>query len=118
MTFGEEGKEGARVHDLRDVEAILHEFKSRGHLEVSHSMALTSRPSCYTLIQIDTARAYAGGTSEEYLGKVGAGGMGFLIETKLYPTVVCCFRFTHPHQLTNQRRNLSRAGEVRPLERT
>ena len=34
MTFGEEGKEGARVHDLKDVEATLDEFLSHGFTEV------------------------------------------------------------------------------------
>ncbi|KIM48936.1 hypothetical protein M413DRAFT_21233 [Hebeloma cylindrosporum] len=53
MTFGEPGKEGARVHDIKDVEAILDAFKAHGHTE------------------IDSARTYAGGTSEEYLGKAG-----------------------------------------------
>ncbi|KAF9466375.1 Aldo/keto reductase [Collybia nuda] len=58
MTFGEPGKEGARVHDLKDVEAIL---------------------------KIDTARAYCSGTSEEYLGKINWQEKGLKMETKLYP---------------------------------
>jgi len=67
MTFGEPGKEGARVHDISDVEAILDIFRSHGHTE------------------IDTARVYCGGTSEEYLGKIDLASKGFKIETKLYP---------------------------------
>lgn len=67
MTFGEPGKEGARVHDLKDVEAILDIFRSHGHTEV------------------DSARTYAGGTSEEYLGKIDWKSRGLKIETKLYP---------------------------------
>lgn len=35
MTFGEPGKDGARVHDLKDVEAILDVFQAHGHNEVS-----------------------------------------------------------------------------------
>lgn len=35
MTFGEAGKQGARVHDLKDVEAILDVFQAHGHYEVS-----------------------------------------------------------------------------------
>ena len=35
MTFGEKGKEGARGHDLKDVEAILDVFQRHGHTEVS-----------------------------------------------------------------------------------
>ncbi|KZT05023.1 Aldo/keto reductase [Laetiporus sulphureus 93-53] len=61
MTFGEAGKEGARVHNLKDVEAIL---------------------------DIDTARTYTGGTSEEYLGKIDWRKRGLKIETKLYPNVL------------------------------
>ncbi|KAA1472011.1 Aldo/keto reductase [Dentipellis sp. KUC8613] len=67
MTFGAPGKEGARVHDLKDVEAILDVFQKHGHTE------------------IDTARVYAGGTSEEYLGKIDWQGRGLKMETKLYP---------------------------------
>ncbi|KJA27233.1 hypothetical protein HYPSUDRAFT_35851 [Hypholoma sublateritium FD-334 SS-4] len=67
MTFGEPGKEGARVHDIKDVEAILDAFRAHGHTE------------------IDTARTYAGGTSEAYLGKIDLLAKGFKIETKLAP---------------------------------
>ncbi|KAF9548184.1 Aldo/keto reductase [Agrocybe pediades] len=67
MTFGEEGKHGARVFDLKDVQAILDVFHSHGHTE------------------IDTARFYAAGTSEEYLGKLNVASQGFKIQTKLYP---------------------------------
>lgn len=35
MTFGEAGKEGSRVHDIKDVEAILDAFQAHGHSEVS-----------------------------------------------------------------------------------
>jgi len=66
MTFGEEGKEGARVHSLQEVEAILDVFQKHGHEEV------------------DTARYYAGGTSEAYLGKIGWQKRGLVVETKLF----------------------------------
>ncbi|KAJ8517541.1 hypothetical protein ONZ45_g5284 [Pleurotus djamor] len=58
MTFGEAGKDGARVHDIKDVEAIL---------------------------DVDTAIVYTGGTSEKYLGKIDHVGRGLKIETKLVP---------------------------------
>ncbi|KAF8160587.1 Aldo/keto reductase [Pholiota molesta] len=67
MTFGEPGKEGARVHDIREVEAILDAFRAHGHTE------------------IDTARTYTGGTSETYLGQIDLLSKGFKIETKLAP---------------------------------
>jgi len=69
MTFGKEGTEGARVHDLKDVEGILDVFQKHGHTE------------------IDTARTYTGGTSEEYLGELGWQKRGLKMETKLYPNV-------------------------------
>lgn len=37
MTFGGEGLDGARVHDLKDVEAILDVFQAHGHSEVRPS---------------------------------------------------------------------------------
>ncbi|KLO16932.1 Aldo/keto reductase [Schizopora paradoxa] len=55
MTFGEEGTECARIHDLKDVD------------------------------KIDTARIYCGGSSEEYLGKVNWQKRGLKMGTKLYP---------------------------------
>ncbi|KAI0338600.1 Aldo/keto reductase [Trametopsis cervina] len=67
MTFGGEGLDGARVHDLKDVEAILDVFQAHGHSE------------------LDTARVYAKGTSEEYLGAIGWQARGLVMETKLYP---------------------------------
>ncbi|KAI0702745.1 Aldo/keto reductase [Earliella scabrosa] len=67
MTFGEPGKEGARVHDLKDVQAILDVFQAHGHYE------------------IDSARTYTGGTSEEYLGKIDWKKRGLVMDTKLYP---------------------------------
>jgi len=69
MTFGEPGTEGARVHETKDIEAILDVFQAHGHTE------------------IDTARVYAGGTSEELLGKIDWKGRGLKLETKLYPNV-------------------------------
>lgn len=36
MTFGKEGQEQSRVHDLKDVAAILEAFKQHGHVEVSY----------------------------------------------------------------------------------
>jgi len=68
MTFGTAGTSGARVHNLKDVEAILDVFR------------------CFCS-QVDTARMYAGGTSEEYLGKINWKEKGLKLETKLYPTV-------------------------------
>jgi len=48
--------------------AILDVFKKHGHTE------------------LDTARVYGSGTSEEYLGKLQVQKQGLILETKLYPS--------------------------------
>ncbi|KAI0826486.1 Aldo/keto reductase [Trametes gibbosa] len=70
MTFGEAGKEGARVTDIEDVKKILDIFQAHGHTEV------------------DTALVYCGGTSEQYLAKVEWKQRGLVVATKLYPSSV------------------------------
>ena len=45
------------------------------------------------ITQVDTAVFYAGGTSEEYLGKIGWKERGLVVHTKLYPWPV---RPDHP----------------------
>jgi len=40
MTFGEPGEDGARVHDIKEVEAILDAFRSHGHTEVCLCLGL------------------------------------------------------------------------------
>jgi aryl-alcohol dehydrogenase-like predicted oxidoreductase len=77
MTFGEEGTSGARVHDLGKVGEILGIFQKHGHDE------------------IDLARVYGAGTSEEYLGKIGWKERGLRIEMKLYSlkVFIAFFRF-------------------------
>ncbi|KAF5330595.1 hypothetical protein D9619_005737 [Psilocybe cf. subviscida] len=99
MTFGAPGTMGSRVHDLTDVEEILNVFKSHGHTE------------------IDTARVYAGGTSEEYLGKLDLPAKGFKIETKLYPFKLGKSPITHDEEgiRTNVRKSLE-ALNVSSLE--
>ncbi|EJD00801.1 Aldo/keto reductase [Fomitiporia mediterranea MF3/22] len=67
MTFGESGKDGTRINDLKDVEAILDVFQKHGHYEV------------------DTARMYGSGTSEEYLGKLNWQKRGLKMDTKYFP---------------------------------
>ncbi|KAJ3525988.1 hypothetical protein NM688_g8318 [Phlebia brevispora] len=88
MTFGEAGQEGelvfycssklcitstfagARVSNIKDVEAIFDVFQSHGHSE------------------IDTARVYCGGTAEGLIGKLDLKGRGIKVETKLYPNAI------------------------------
>ncbi|PWY96869.1 Aldo/keto reductase [Testicularia cyperi] len=72
MTFGEEGAEQSRVHDLKDCKAILDIVAAHGHTE------------------LDTARMYGFGSSEEYLQKLGVtvpgNPQGFKIATKVFPS--------------------------------
>jgi aflatoxin B1 aldehyde reductase len=51
MTFGAPGKEGARVTDLADVEAILDAFLSHGHKEIDSARTYTSG-SCLNNLQL------------------------------------------------------------------
>ncbi|KAG5644997.1 hypothetical protein DXG03_007274 [Asterophora parasitica] len=88
MTFGEPGTWSARVHDLKDVEAILDAFRAHGHTEVRSYAEFCNSQCSPSVYQIDTARVYSGGTSEEYLGKIDWEGKGLKLETKLYPTIV------------------------------
>ncbi|KAF2668026.1 Aldo/keto reductase [Microthyrium microscopicum] len=67
MTLGKEGAEQARVHSLDDAGAILDVFRKYGHTE------------------LDTARVYGGGSSEEYLGELKWQDRGIVMETKLSP---------------------------------
>ncbi|KAA1472009.1 Aldo/keto reductase [Dentipellis sp. KUC8613] len=70
INFGAADQELTRVHDVKSVEAILDVFQQHGHTEV------------------DTARTYGGGTSEEFLGQVDWRGRGLKLETKLFPVPV------------------------------
>jgi len=69
MTIGKPGVEQARVHSLDDTSAILDVFQKYGHNE------------------IDTARYYGQGSSEEYLGELHWQKRGLVMDTKYYPTV-------------------------------
>lgn len=74
MTFGAESAEQARVHDLTQCSKILDIFASHGHKE------------------LDTARMYGLGSSEDYLRQLGvttpesSNKYGFEIATKSYPS--------------------------------
>eukprot|EP01117_Protostelium_nocturnum_P012095 TRINITY_DN4430_c0_g1_i1.p1 TRINITY_DN4430_c0_g1~~TRINITY_DN4430_c0_g1_i1.p1 ORF type:complete len:339 (+),score=77.61 TRINITY_DN4430_c0_g1_i1:469-1485(+) len=68
MTIGKPDKEGTRTTTLEDTKEILDVFQKHGHSEV------------------DTARVYGGGSSEEYLGDIDWKSRGIKMQTKLYPT--------------------------------
>ncbi|KAI0550685.1 Aldo/keto reductase [Xylaria curta] len=67
MTLGRKGEEQARVNEMDDCAAILDVFQKFGHEE------------------IDTARAYGNGSSEEYLGQLKWQDRGLVMDTKLAP---------------------------------
>ena len=67
MTIGNPGLEGVRVSDLSEVDRMLDVFQSHGHNE------------------IDTARLYGGGSSEEYMAKAKWQSRNLIMDTKLYP---------------------------------
>ncbi|VDB87118.1 unnamed protein product [Peniophora sp. CBMAI 1063] len=67
MTFGYEGTDGGRLHTPEAVSEVLDVFQKHGHKEV------------------DSARFYCNGSSEELLGKIDYKARGLLYETKLYP---------------------------------
>ncbi|KAM0282062.1 hypothetical protein ACHAO9_010383 [Fusarium lateritium] len=69
MTFGREGVEQARIHDLKEAGEMLDLFQEHGGTIV------------------DTARVYAQGSSEEYLGQLDCKSRGLRVDTKLYPNI-------------------------------
>ncbi|KAF2102305.1 Aldo/keto reductase [Rhizodiscina lignyota] len=67
MTIGKEGAEQARVYTHEEAGAILDTFCAHHHAE------------------LDTARSYGGGTSEEMLGELEWQKRGIIMQTKLSP---------------------------------
>ncbi|PNP38524.1 hypothetical protein TGAMA5MH_09605 [Trichoderma gamsii] len=67
MTLGEKGADQARIHTLEECAEILDVFQEFGHSEV------------------DTARVYGGGSSEEYLRQLDWQKRGIVMDTKLSP---------------------------------
>lgn len=78
-SFGAEGTETARVYKVEDGQKILDVFQAHGHVE------------------IDEARIYANGTSEEFLARCGWKERGLAVGTKLYPVPVsaCTLKALH-----------------------
>lgn len=68
MTIGKPGVEQTRVHTVEEAAALLDVFQRHGHNE------------------IDTARYYGQGSSEEYLGQLDWQSRGIVMDTKYYPT--------------------------------
>ncbi|KAF7174679.1 hypothetical protein CNMCM7691_003365 [Aspergillus felis] len=67
MTLGKPNTLGARVYSLQDADQIITKFQDHGHSE------------------IDTARLYGGGSSEEMLADLDWQGRKLVMGTKLYP---------------------------------
>ncbi|KAE8353483.1 NADP-dependent oxidoreductase domain-containing protein [Aspergillus coremiiformis] len=68
MTLGKAGVEGVRVSSVEEAGAILDVFQAHGHKEV------------------DSARLYGAGSTEELLGQLNWAERGLIMETKLYPS--------------------------------
>ncbi|KAK8199673.1 NADP-dependent oxidoreductase domain-containing protein [Phyllosticta capitalensis] len=68
MTIGKPGHEGIRVTSIDETKNFLRIFRAHGHTE------------------LDTARVYGGGSTEEVLGEADWQSFGIDMETKLYPT--------------------------------
>lgn len=67
MTIGNAGAEGIRVSDLDEVDKMFNTFQSHGHNE------------------IDNARVYGSGSSEEYMARANWQSRNLVMDTKLYP---------------------------------
>lgn len=81
---------GARVHNLDDAGRVLDIFQQHGHREV------------------DTARLYGGGSSEEMLASLEWQRRGLVMDTKLYPNARLPVQsaVTYTHQPEDVRRGL------------
>lgn len=90
MTFGKPNTLGARVHEKEDAAVILDTFQKHGYNE------------------IDTARIYGNGSSEEILASLSWQGRGLIMDTKLYPSAggVLTTNDTYTHKPEDIRRGL------------
>ncbi|EFX02012.1 aflatoxin b1-aldehyde reductase [Grosmannia clavigera kw1407] len=80
MTLGREGVEQTRVHSLQGAAAILDTFQKHGYNEV------------------DTARVYGDGSSEEYLGQLDLAKRGIVLATKLAPGTIASMAHAYTHR--------------------
>ncbi|PLB50395.1 Aldo/keto reductase [Aspergillus steynii IBT 23096] len=87
MTFGKPDTLGARVHNTQDAAKILDIFQSHGHNEV------------------DTARIYGAGSSEEILAAAEWQKRKLVMATKLYPSNAAVAE-SYTHQPADLRRGL------------
>ena len=65
------------MHDLKDCAAMLDVFQKHGHNE------------------IDSARVYGGGSSEECVGQLKCQERGIVVDTKLLPRQIGKMSYTH-----------------------
>ncbi|KAJ7149749.1 NADP-dependent oxidoreductase domain-containing protein [Mycena crocata] len=91
MTIGSPNHQAARITTHEGVIEILDVFQKHGHNEV------------------DTARIYGGGSTEEYLGAIGWQKRGIKMETKFYPTKGKGMSWLYPEELTHSPADLRKA---------
>ncbi|EAW14959.1 aldo/keto reductase family protein [Aspergillus clavatus NRRL 1] len=91
MTFGKLETLGARVHDLPTAADILDTFQRHNHHE------------------IDTARLYGNGSSEEMLASLNWQARGLTTATKIYPNAggIAASEDSYTHQPADLRRGLT-----------
>ncbi|KAJ7792315.1 Aldo/keto reductase [Mycena olivaceomarginata] len=85
MSFGDPGSEGARVENVKDVEAALDSLLKHGHCEVRtltrYLESFSAQRNCRSIRPVSTR----GGTSETILGKVNWQEKGISVSTKILP---------------------------------
>ncbi|KAJ7759191.1 NADP-dependent oxidoreductase domain-containing protein [Mycena metata] len=91
MTIGGPGREGIHITTREATIEVLDMFQKHGHNEV------------------DTARVYGGGTSEEQLGAVGWQERGMKMGTKSYPTKGKGMGWLFAEELTHSPADLRKA---------
>ncbi|GLI76869.1 hypothetical protein PoHVEF18_005147 [Penicillium ochrochloron] len=91
MSFGKPNTLGSRVHDIATATEIVDLFQRHGHNE------------------IDTARIYGGGSSEEMIADLEWKERGLIVDTKLYPNAggPAAFADGYTHKPEDVRRGLT-----------
>ncbi|KAJ5692514.1 hypothetical protein N7462_001937 [Penicillium macrosclerotiorum] len=90
MSLGKPDTMGPRVHDIATATQLFDVFQGHGHHE------------------IDTARIYGGGSSEEMIGDLFWKDRGLVVDTKLYPNAggPAAFADAYTHRPEDIRRGL------------
>ncbi|CEJ57244.1 Putative Aldo/keto reductase [Penicillium brasilianum] len=101
MSFGKPNTLGSRVHDIATAAEIIDLFQQHGHNE------------------IDTARIYGGGSSEEMIADLAWKNRGLIVDTKLYPNAggPAAFEDGYTHRPEDIRRGLTNSLKALQTEK-